>query len=215
MKITHLLTTALFASSAALAAQNVQDIQDIDDRLIKPYLSLGITLAQGHAHDMAQTTWAGLNSFVAEAGLYFNLPQTTMKARPNIGFAKIYSKGPNEEHPTVYNLQAIYVGVDFIYPPFKSLPITFSTGPSFHVWNVDREDVPPAPGQAMPYPPQGDTGMKLGWRVGATYKINEKFSVTLDYALTEWRKNRLSTTIIPGVNPSRPGYFTIKGSYHF
>ena len=200
MKITRLLTVALFASSVSLAAQ--------EGRPYKSYVGIGFALAQGHAHDMTQTTWGGLGAYAAEFGVQFRLPETNMQLRPNIGVARILSNEPEEDGPTLYDLMGLYVALDFVYTPFERLPVSISTGPIFHTWNVDMVN---APGN----PSQGDKGMKLGWRVGAGYDINEKWAVALDFALTEWRKDKNNTTFIPGFNPSRPAYFTIKGSYRF
>jgi len=200
MKITRLLTAALIASSVALVAQ--------EGKPYKSYVGLGLALAQGHAHDMTQTTWGGLGAYAAEFGVQFRLPQTGIQLRPNIGTARILSKAPEEDSPTLYDLMGIYVGLDFVYTPFERLPASISTGPIFHTWNVDEVG-------AAGNPNQGDKGMKLGWRVGVAYDINEHWGVAMDFSLTEWRKDRNSTTFIPGVNPSRPAYFTIKASYSF
>jgi hypothetical protein len=200
MKITKLLTIALFAASAALPAQ--------EGRPYKSQISLGFALAHGHAHDMTQTTWGGLGAFAAEFGVQFKLPETNMQIRPNIGTARLLSKQPGEDSPKLYDLMGLYVGLDFVYAPFERLPVSISTGPIFHTWNVDEVN-------AAGNPSQGDKGMKLGWRVGAGYDINEKWGVALDFSMTEWRKDKNSTVFVPGFNPSRPSYFTVKGSYRF
>ncbi|MCL1908692.1 MAG: outer membrane beta-barrel protein [Holophagaceae bacterium] len=200
MKITRFLTAILFASSATMSAQ--------DDKPLKPYVALGFALAQGHAHDMTQKTWGGFGAYAAEVGIQFDLPQTDVQLRPNLGMTRILGDKPNETHPKIYDLVGIYLGVDIVYSPFESLPLTITTGPSFHTWNVDEVD-------SSGIPNQGDKGMKLGWRVGTTYVINKKFSVTMDFTLTEWRKDKSSTVFVPGFNPSRPAYFTLKGAYRF
>jgi len=218
MKITQIITTVLFASSVAMYAQ--------DKEPFKPYLAFGFAFAQGHAHDMTQKTWNGLGAYAAEFGLEFSLPQArSVKLRPNFGMARILSgdpvvlSGPTEERPadptvyrTVYDLMGIYVGFDLVYNPFKSLPgISVTTGPSFHTWNVDEVT-------AVGNPNQGEKGMKFGWRLGVGYDINEKFRVTCDFALTEWRTFSIpgnANTFVEGFNPSRPAYFTLKASYSF
>jgi hypothetical protein len=203
----RLLTAALFASSAALSAQ------EEDKGPYKPYFALGLALAQGHAHDMTQKTWGGLGAYAAEVGLEFNLPNTKARIRPNFGMARILSGQPTEFHPDLYDLMGIYVGFDMVFEPFAKygLPgLTLTAGPSFHTWNVDKVN-------AFGDPNQGSKEMKLGWRLGAGYKINEKFSVILDFTQTEWRTihEDISTEFIEGFNPSRPAYFTIKGTYTF
>jgi hypothetical protein len=200
MKIMRLLTASLFAASAALSAQE-------DEKPLQSYLAFGFTLAQGHAHDMTQTTWRGPGAFVGEFGLEFRLPQIDAKLRPNFGVTKLLGADPTETQRT-FDLMGFYVGFDIVYSPIERLPaLYFTTGPSMHVWNVDEK--------GAIAPNQGYKNIKFGWRLGSTYKINEHFSATLDYALTEWRKDKSSTVFIPGVNPSRPSYFTVKCSYTF
>jgi len=200
MKTTRFLTAALVASSVALIAQ--------DDKPYKSHLALGFALAHGHAHDMTQTTWGGLGAYAAEFGIQFRLPETNVQLRPNIGMARILSDTPKEDGPTLYDLMGLYVALDFVLTPFERLPVSFTTGPIFHSWNVDEVN---APGN----PSQGDKNLKLGWRLGVGYEITEKWSVSLDYSLTEWRKDKNNSAFIPGFNPSRPAYFTIKAGYSF
>jgi hypothetical protein len=206
MKIMRLMTAALFASAAALSAQ------EDSNEPFKPYFAFGFAFAQGHAHDMTQKTWGGLGAYAAEAGLEFDLPNTKARLRPNFGMARILSGPPTASHPDLYDLMGIYVGFDMVFEPFKQcLPgLTLTAGPSFHTWNVDKVN-------AFGDPSQGYKGMKLGWRLGAGYRINQKFSVIMDFTQTEWRSIREeeSTEFIEGFNPSRPAYFTIKGAYRF
>jgi len=202
MKITRLLTAALFVSSAALSA----DEPVTGYKLFGPYVGFGFTFAHGHAHDLTQKTWGGLGAYAAEFGLQFDLPQTNVQLRPNIGIARILGDAPTEDQPNIYDLQGIYLGLDVVYSPFENLPLSFTTGPSFHTWNVKKA--------AAIIPSMGETGLKLGWRLGTTYAINKQFSVTLDYTLTEWRIGT-SAPIVPGFHPSRPAYFTVKGNYKF
>jgi hypothetical protein len=199
----RIFTAALFASSVGLAAQ-----EGIPHN---KYLAFGFNFAQGHSHDMTQKTWGGLGAFAGEFGLQFDIPRSNVQMRPNVGVAKILSGKPTEEQPELYDLMGIYLGFDIVYKPFKMAPNLFlATGPSFHVWNVDR--VQPPPGLLAA---QGDTGVKFGWRLGAGYEINSKFRAELGFALTEWRKDPDITEWIPGLNPSRPAYFTLKGIYCF
>jgi len=206
MKITRFITTALFASSAALFAEG-------DDGLFKLYLSGGFNFAHGHAHDMTQKTWGGLGAFTGEFGIQFKHPYAQkVSIRPNFGMAKILSDNTTEENPVLYDLMGLYFGFDLVYSPLQRLPITFSTGPSFHVWNVDKVDT-------LEDPNQRNKGVKFGWRLGVGYEVNSKWRVELAYTLTEWRTLRSSdsggTVIVPGFNPSRPAYFCLKASYIF
>ncbi|MDR2560713.1 MAG: hypothetical protein LBC63_02945 [Holophagales bacterium] len=205
MKTTQFLTVALLASSAALSAND-----DGDKILIafsKPYVSLGLALAHGHAHDLTQKTWGGPGAYAAEFGIHFDLPNTNVQLRPNLGVARILGDSPTETNPNIYDLQGVYIGFDVVYSPFEHLPLSLTTGPSFHTWNVVKLNANA--------PAMGEMGMKLGWRLGTTYSINKKFSVTLDYALTEWRISGSGTQVVSGFHPSRPTYFTLKGNYRF
>jgi uncharacterized protein YbdZ (MbtH family) len=98
--------------------------------------------------------------------------------------------------------------------PFVKLGLpglTLSTGPSFHVWSVDKVNVVADANQSY-------QNLRLGWRFGAGYRINEKFSAILDFTQTEWRTMRPNPTSTPwqaGFNPSRPAYFTVKCVYNF
>jgi hypothetical protein len=196
------MTAALIASSATLVAQD-------DERSYKGYLALGPTLAHSHAHDLTQTTWGGLGSYTAEFGLVFGIPGTNVAMRPNVGMARMMSKEPKEEDPTLYDMVGIYVGFDIVYSPFDKLPLSFSTGPSIHTWNVDEVN-------AFGDPNQHNKGMKLGWRLGTGYKITDTWSVTLHYTFTEWQGGgKAGTAFRFGYNPSRPCYFTVKCHYSF
>jgi hypothetical protein len=208
MKIMRTMTALLFASSAALVAQ------EEPTEPFMTYMAVGFTLAQGHAHDMTQNTWGGLGAWNAEFGLGFNLPTTNVKMRPNFGVAKMISGQPTESHPDLYDLMGMYFGFDLVAEPFVKLGLpglTLSTGPSFNVWAVDKTN---ELGDAN----QGYKNVRLGWRFGAGYRINEKFNAILDFTQTEWRTIRRDTVNTPyqaGFNPSRPAYFTLKCVYKF
>jgi hypothetical protein len=201
MKIIHFLAAAvLLTSSTALRA----DGDGID---IKPYLAYGLDFAQGHSLDLTQKTFGGINSFTAEFGFQFLHQNSGLHIRPNIGIAKILSGDPTESMPIVYDLMGIYGGVDVVYTPWRRWPVLISTGPSFHVWNVDEQNT-------IDNPSQGQKGLKLGWRLGAGYEVNSKLRVELTYTLTEWRSNG-ELPYIQGWNPSSPSYFCLKASYSF
>jgi hypothetical protein len=208
MKISRLLVATLFVSQTALYAED-------DGYTYKLYAAGGFSLAHGHAHDMTQKTWGGAGAFNGEFGIMFRHPQATKVAiRPNFGVAKILGDKPSEEQPKIYDLMGIYVGCDIVYSPLKGLPVSISTGPSMHVWNVD--DV-----GTLGNPSQGEKGMKLGWRIGLQYEFNSRWRMELTYTLTEWRtiyydiENPISTQLNPGFNPSRPAYFCVRASYSF
>jgi len=204
MKTMRIITAMLFVSSAALIA-------DDTGYNYKFSIAGGFSLAQGHAHDMTQKTWGGLGAFNGEFGILFQHPQATKVAiRPNFGMVKILGDKPTEANPKIYDLMGIYGGCDLIYSPFKSLPVSVSTGPSMHVWNVDLVD-------AIGNPSQGEKGVKFGWRLGLQYVFNPQWRAELNYALTEWRTidSAKSTVLNVGFNPSRPSYFCVRASYSF
>jgi hypothetical protein len=219
--MTRFLATALFASTLGLSAQGIP-VQD-EDSFYKLFLVGGFSLAHSHAHDMTQTTWGGLGSFNAEFGLQFNHPQALkVSIRPHVGYAKMTSGDVNVGNDAdgipikrdLYRLTAIYLGADLVFMPWERWPITLSTGPSFHTWQVDKVSM--APGDVFN---QADQGMKFGWRFGAGYQISYRWRAELTYTMTEWRSLNQQvpngTVIVPGFNPSRPAYFCIRAGYSF
>jgi len=209
MKTGIILTTALFAVSAALSAQ--------DEKPISPFISFGFNLAHGHAHDLTQKTWGGVGAFNGEVGIDFKYQGANLKVRPNAGYGKILAGSDTEilvngtsVNRLLYDLVGIYGGIDFVYAPFAGLPLSISTGPSMHTWHVSRVNNP------VGNPNQGESGPKFGWRVGLGYSVQNNIRVDLLFTQTEWRtRMNGSFPIVSGWNPSRPAYFTIKGSYHF
>jgi len=213
MKITRFLVAAIIASSATLVADETEGLT------YKPYVSLGFCFAQGHAHDMTQTTWGGLGAYNAEVGIAFKTFDSKVELRPNLGMARILSKDPTEANPRVYDLVGLYVGFDVAFAPFK-LPIKLTTGPSFHSWDVDQV-------HSFGAPARGSSSMKLGWRLGIGYEITKKWSVDLTYTLTEWRTLDWDSSyeyegeevpdwqFVEGFNPSRPSYFMFRATYRF
>jgi len=202
MKMTHLLGIAILCASATTLCA------DGPEKGIKPFLAIGLDFAQGHSRDLTQTTFGGIGSFAAEFGFQFLHGDSGVSIRPNVGVAKLLSGDPTEARPRVYDMMGLYGGADIVYFPSKRLPIVLSTGPSFHVWNVD--EVNPEIGSPSP----GAKGLKLDWRVGAGYEINSMFRVELTYTLTEWRSSS-ELPYVQGWNPSSPSYFCLKASYSF
>jgi len=202
MKTLNLTATAfLLASSLALHAQE-------GDRAYKPYLALGPTFAQGDARDLTQSS-NGINSWSAEMGIEFFNPIARIHMRPNFGMAKMYGVKPPKtwEWPT-YQMLGWYGGMDLVYKNPRGWPVNLTLGPSFHVWNVEQM-----------YTISGDTNqpeqsLKLGWRGGVAYEINENLNVELSYTMAEW-KSRQDDPYQPGLNPSRPVYFSLKAFYKF
>ena len=200
MKTGTTLITALFAASVALSAQDAQPVN--------PYISFGFNLAQGHAHDLTQKTWGGIGAFNGELGIDFKYPGANLKIRPNAGYGKILAGNETTER-SLYDLVGIYGGIDLVYAPFAKIPLSISTGPSMHTWHVARVNNP------VGNPNQGQSGLKFGWRVGFGYNVLDNVRVDLVFTQTEWRTLQGNNPVVSGWNPSRPAYFTIKGSYYF
>jgi hypothetical protein len=206
MRLSRLLTTALVAivcgAGPALTAQE-------GGRLVTSYVSLGQNFAHGHSHDLTQTTWKGPGSFNAEVGFDFKLPAGNLKIRPNGGFSRMWAGKRDEPNPNLYDLTGIYGGIDAVYSPIAKYPVSITTGPSFHTWHINRAD----PMGSIPN--QGNSGIKFGWRLGVGYTIIDSVRVDLVFTQTEWRTIEQTNPIKAGWNPSRPSYFTLKGSYCF
>jgi opacity protein-like surface antigen len=192
--------TLLIAASMALNA-------DEGDKAYRPYLALGPTFAQGNARDLTQSS-NGLNSWTGEMGIEFYNPIARIHMRPNFGLAKMYGveKPETWDWPT-YQMLAWYGGIDLVYKNPRGWPINLTLGPSFHVWNVEEMFTPEDPDQS-------EQSLKLGWRGGVAYEINERLNVELSYTMSEWR-SRQGEAFQPGLNPSRPVYFSLKVSYKF
>jgi len=207
MKTLNLTAIAiLLAASTALCAQE-------GDKAYRNYLALGPTFAQGNARDLTQNA-NGINSWTAEMGIEFYNPIARIHMRPNFGMAKMYGvKKPDTWPYPTHRMLAWYGGIDLVYKNPKGWPVNLTMGPSFHVWNVERMYVA---GRTD----QDEQSVKLGWRGGVAYEINDKLNVELSYTLSEWRsrnrdQNSVNYQFQPGLNPSRPVYFSLKVFYKF
>lgn len=187
-KTATLLTLALVLGTGSARAEDPGKI----------VLSGGLLLAQGSALDMTHKTLGG---YALEAGYLFTPKDLGVDLQPYVGWQKLPGAEPTAERPT-YELVGFHAGFDLIYRPWSSLPVTLSTGPSAHVWQVELK------GQADGR--QGDQGVKLGWRLGAAYDLNKDWSVGLKYTLTEWH-----SIPEPGNVPRRPAYFSLMASCRF
>jgi opacity protein-like surface antigen len=221
MKTLKLTATALFlVASSALCAQDGEPIFSG----FRPYLALGPTFAQGNARDLTQSS-NGINSWTAEMGFEFYYSFAGMHLRPNMGMAKMYGveKPDTWAYPT-YKMMGWYGGFDIVYKNPRGWPINLTIGPSFHVWNVDAMTI-----VADRINNNDEQGLKLGWRGGVAYEINDMLNVELTYAMSEWRSRNsaLGTQLSnppmssgywayqPGLNPSKPMYFSLKVFYKF
>jgi len=172
--------------------------------------SAGLTWTQGSSRDLTQKAVGGYN---LELGYRFNAEEDL-----GVGF-QLYAGWLKLPAGTVsvtrrstlpsstYEMVSPHFGLDVIYKPYPSVPIVFTTGPSFHVWQVDAKD---GVGESK----QGQQGLKVGWRAGIGYEITKALSVSLNYTLTEWRSNS-DLDYVEGLNPSRPAYFTVMAHYSF
>jgi len=202
MKTLNLTATALL-----LAASMALNAQEGDKAYKQPYLALGSTFAQGDARDLTQSS-CNINSWTAELGFEFFNSIARIHMRPNFGMAKMYGAKPSEtwDWPT-YKMLAWYAGIDLVYKNPRGWPINLTLGPSFHVWNVEDMYVVGETGQ-------NNQGLKLGIRGGVAYEVNEKVNVELTYTMAEW-KSMQGYAYQPGLNPSRPVYFSLKVFYNF
>jgi len=219
------MKTLKFAATALLLAASMALGADEGDKPYKPYLALGPTFAQGNARDLTQSS-CNINSWTGELGFEFYNPIARIHMRPNIGVAKMYGvESPetwtwNGKQLPTYRMLGWYGGLDLVYKNPRGWPVNLTIGPSFHVWNVDKI-------YTIEDPEEGEQGLKLGWRGGVAYEINEKWNVELSYTMAEWRSRRNSFyygdspkypgegAFQPGLNPSRPVYFSLKVFYHF
>jgi len=184
------LTLGLLAGTLAFAQAPAST-----DQLV---LSGGLVFAQGNALDLTHKSSGG---YGAEVGYQFSPKDYGVDFLIYGGWKKLVAAKPTPERPT-FELTGPHFGFDLIYKPWDNLPITLSTGPSAHVWQVDQQGV--AKGS------QGDQGIKLGWRAGVAYAINPQWSLGLKYTLTEWR-----STPDAGIAPTRPAYMSLMATYRF
>jgi long-subunit fatty acid transport protein len=128
--------------------------------------------------------------------------------------AKMYGVEQPEAWPwPTYRMLGWYGGLDLVYKSPRGWPVNLTTGPSFHVWNVEKMYV-------MGNTNSDEQGLKLGWRGGVAYEISDSLNVELSYTMSEWRSrnsalNSVSYQFQPGFNPSRPVYFSLKVFYKF
>ncbi|HJV48046.1 MAG TPA: outer membrane beta-barrel protein [Geothrix sp.] len=189
-----------------------------------PQLSVGLLAAQGNAATMTQKIWGG---YTFQLGYQFTPEGYGVSIRPNVGWGTLPGKsdvpgrtpdsvwGPNSYQMNFWN-----VGCDFIFTPSDRSPLKIVTGPSAHLWQVDRINAV--------IPRMGDQSWRAGWRLGAEYPVQKLVNVGISYTLTEWTSNRAAArnwmgykddtatpTGIDGVNPSKPAYFTVYANYRF
>ncbi len=170
--------------------------------------SFGLTSAQGDALTLTKSQTGGFN---LEIGYSFSPEGYGVEFLAHAGYVRLPAKKPSSpataEDASTYTLSSPHFGVDLVYRPWKGLPLALTTGPDIHVWQVDKRNTLDAPGQ-------GQQGLKLGWRVGAQYRLSDLWSFSLNYTFTEWRSNP-EMPAVNGLNPSRPAYLTAMAHYRF
>jgi len=198
--LNHIATALLLAASMTLSANE-------GNTTFKPYLALGPTFAQGNARDLTQSS-NNINSWNAELGFEFYNPIARIHMRPNFGMAKMYGvKAPESWEWPTYRMMAWYGGIDLVYKNPRGWPINLTLGPSLHIWNVEEM-------YSVGDTNQTEQGVKLGIRGGVAYEVNDKVNVELTYTMAEW-KSMQGFAYQPGLNPSRPVYFSLKVFYNF
>jgi hypothetical protein len=189
------LTLSLLAGTLAFA-------QAPEASVDKVVLSAGLVFAQANALDMTHKSSGG---YGAEIGYQFAPKDYGVDFLIYGGWKKLPAADPTPER-TTYELAGPHFGLDLVYRPWEGLPITLAAGPSFHVWQVEKQGVS---GGRM-----GDQGIKVGWRVGVGYEFNHEWSVGLKYTLTEW-KSTPNDDLSLSVGPYRPAYLSLMASYRF
>jgi hypothetical protein len=196
-----------------------------------PQLTFGLLASQGDTSTMTREIWGG-HTF--GLGYQFTPEGYGISIRPNVGWGVLPGlkrKGTNPDPipdrtpgsvwgPNSYQMGFWNLGCDFIFTPFDSVPLKVVTGPSAHLWQVERIDA---------YQPHmGMANWRAGWRLGVEYPVAKLVNVGVNYTLTEWASNRAEAkkwagyvsdnatpTGIDGVNPSKPAYFTVYANYRF
>ncbi|HLO67927.1 MAG TPA: outer membrane beta-barrel protein [Holophaga sp.] len=186
------MTKRLSILALALLGATLASAQDKDSLS----LTAGLAFAQGNAQDMTGKVGGG---FTAEVGYRFRPADFGADLRFYGGWTKLPAATASAER-TTYELAGPHVGFDLVYGPWKN--ISLFTGPSAHVWQVVRQG--DGGGKV------GDQGLKLGWRLGASYRFAPAWEAGLAYTLTEWRSSPDE-----GIPPTRPAYLNLTVTYRF
>lgn len=192
------LTTLILGLLAGTSVLAQAPADPSGDKII---LSGSLAFAQGDALDMTRKSSGG---YGAEVAYQFTPKDYGVDFRAYAGWKKLAASKNASDSPA-YSLSGPHAGLDLVYKPWNSLPISLSTGPSLHVWQVELQGA--SDGR------KGDQGLKLGWRAGVEYAVTSEWSVGLKYTFTEWRSSpddpksdRLA---------ARPSYLSLMASYRF
>ncbi|WP_285571554.1 outer membrane beta-barrel protein [Geothrix limicola] len=190
--LSSLAAVLALASAASLRAQEKDGI----------VLSAAILTPHGDALDLNRQTMKGYGFQVG----YLSHPEGY-----GVSFLTYFGHqilpGKETTDASTFNLAANLIGVDLNYK-IDGTPLSIYTGPSIHQWQVERRGGDPVTAN------QGDQNWKLGWRLGVKYVINEDWSVSTGFTQTQWR-SRANLDYTPGLNPSRPAYWTFQANYRF
>lgn len=207
MNLHRMITSVLgLAVATALAAQTPNTVD----------LRLGLMNTQGDARTMTLKPWGT----ALEAGLTLSPEGYGVDLRPYVGLIKTNGK-ENVTGRINYNLQAMHAGLDVIYKPFDTLPIKVFLGPSLHMWSIERKLAVINDELVPSEEPVGERGAKMSFRIGATYDINDKWSVNASFTQSEWRSSSEHENAVKGgiwetgFNPGRPAYFLVTAGYKF
>jgi len=108
-----------------------------------------------------------------------------------------------------YKMSANVVGADLFYR-IVGTALSISTGPSMHAWTVKQPD------GELASTFHGDKKLKLGWRLSAEYQLSQAWSVSAGFTQTSWRSKTVDfEAYTPGLNPSRPAYWSFMANYRF
>jgi outer membrane receptor protein involved in Fe transport len=190
-----LTRSALALCLAAGAQASAQSVEPASGKVV---LTGALLVSQGSARSMTSKASGG---YAMEAGYQFAPKDYGVEFLVYGGWKKLPAANPAPGKAT-YQLDGPYAGFDVVYKPWKSLPLTLTTGPSTHVWGVTEQGVPDGR--------KGDRGLKLAWRAGLGYDLNDAWSLGLKYTQSEWR-----STPDEGIAPSRPAYLSLTASYRF
>jgi len=193
MKPSTILNSCVLALTLAVPAR-------AEDPLV--VLSGGLLLNQGSTIDLTQKRTGGYN---LEAGVLFSPEGFGPKILLYAGLLHIPAADPAPRGST-FTMHSPHFGADLVYRPWDSLPLTLSTGPSFHIWQVQ------ATGNSV-IESMDDKRIKSGWRAGVGYELGRHWSIALNYTFTEWRSD--PNQGLASDNPSRPAYASLMGSYRF
>jgi len=111
------------------------------------------------------------------------------------------------------NIKAAYVGADILYA-VTGTPVTIRTGPTLVTWDITQR-YPAGTINGIVYGgAMGETTWKLGWRLGADYRISKEWCASIMYSQAHWL-NTTSSVNSANVFQSNPSWVTLMAGYKF